>query len=382
MTQPTERLILSALPRREILLKMLTRLSFVAAMSALATAALAAPGGNLGVGDPAPKLIVKEFVKGQPISKFEKGKTYVVEFWATWCGPCKVSIPHLTDLAKKYPQVQFIGVSVWEQDQSKVKPFVAEMGAKMGYSVAMDSVPAGKSGNDGEMANNWMKAAGQNGIPAAFIVNGEGLVAWVGHPMSMDKPLEQVCSGNWDIHAAKSAADQEQAEKAKMMAMQRELQAAMKNRDFPKAIAALDKAIAEDPKMEAGQFGMIKFSILNMAGDSAKTAAYGEHLVSGPFAHNGMALNQIAWPLVDPDRPSKDPKLLAFALKAAIQGDKALNGKDAAIADTLAAAYAANNQFPKAVEVQTRAIELAKGTEFEKDPSFGKHLEAYKKAGK
>ncbi len=40
---------------------------------------------SLGVGDSAPKLEVKSFVKGDPISEFEPGKVYVVEFWATWC---------------------------------------------------------------------------------------------------------------------------------------------------------------------------------------------------------------------------------------------------------------------------------------------------------
>ena len=57
---------------------------------------------TLSVGDPAPKLAVKEFVKGEPLKDLEKGKTYVVEFWATWCGPCRTSIPHLTELQKKH----------------------------------------------------------------------------------------------------------------------------------------------------------------------------------------------------------------------------------------------------------------------------------------
>src|SRR5687768_14820567 len=72
---------------------------------------------ELGIGSPAPKLTVKQFLKGEPVTGFEKGKTYVVEFWATWCGPCIRSIPHLTELQKKYPQITFVGVSVWENSQ-------------------------------------------------------------------------------------------------------------------------------------------------------------------------------------------------------------------------------------------------------------------------
>ena len=76
---------------------------------------MAVPGvmaQTLKVGDPAPKIEVKSFVKGEPVKTFEAGKTYVVEFWATWCGPCKTSIPHLSELQKKHPAVTFIGVSV------------------------------------------------------------------------------------------------------------------------------------------------------------------------------------------------------------------------------------------------------------------------------
>src|SRR5947207_6844570 len=105
----------------------------LAALAVLARTTAAARADELSVGDPAPKLEVKEFVKGDPVKSLEKGKVYVVEFWATWCGPCRATIPHLTELQKKHKDVTFIGVSVFERerDAAKVKPFVAEMGEKM-----------------------------------------------------------------------------------------------------------------------------------------------------------------------------------------------------------------------------------------------------------
>ena len=172
------------------------------------------PGRSLGVGDPAPKLDVKAFVKGEPIASLEPGKFYVVEFWATWCGPCRVSIPHLTGLQKKHPDVAFIGVSIWEQDQNAVKPFVDKMGDQMAYRVAVDAIPENGNASDGIMATQWMKAAGQGGIPTAFIINKSGKVAWIGHPTSMDEPLEKIVNGSWDLTAARAGSRKESENRA------------------------------------------------------------------------------------------------------------------------------------------------------------------------
>jgi tetratricopeptide (TPR) repeat protein/thiol-disulfide isomerase/thioredoxin len=178
-------------------------------VTAAQTKTAAARVQSLGVGDPAPKLDVKSFVKGEPIATLEHGKFYVVEFWATWCGPCRVSIPHLTELQKKHPDVAFIGVSIWEHDQNAVKPFIDTMGDQMAYRVAVDAIPENAGASDGLMATNWMKAAGQGGIPTAFIIDKDGRIAWIGHPMSMDEPLKKIVGGSWDLTAAKAKSTNE-----------------------------------------------------------------------------------------------------------------------------------------------------------------------------
>src|SRR5262245_40700130 len=71
----------------------------------------AAKAVTLKVGDAAPALAIGDWVQGEPVTGFEKGKVYVVEFWATWCGPCRKSIPHLTKLqAENREAVTIIGI--------------------------------------------------------------------------------------------------------------------------------------------------------------------------------------------------------------------------------------------------------------------------------
>ena len=153
-------------------------------------------GQELMPGSAAPAISVKTWVKGKPIPKLEKGKTYVVEFWATWCGPCIENIPHLTDLAKKYPNIPIVGVGIWEDNADKrVEAFVKSMGAKMDYHVAY-------SGNKDGMAKTWMAPAGQSGIPASFVVQ-DGKIAWIGHPFQLDGVLKKVSEGTFDVAEAK-----------------------------------------------------------------------------------------------------------------------------------------------------------------------------------
>ena len=63
-----------------------------------------------------------------------KGKVIVIDFWATWCGPCKVEIPHFVEFQEKYGKagLQIVGISV-DDTADKLVPYVRDM--KMNYPV-------------------------------------------------------------------------------------------------------------------------------------------------------------------------------------------------------------------------------------------------------
>jgi thiol-disulfide isomerase/thioredoxin len=52
----------------------------------------------LAIGDNAPAISIDHWVKGEDFDTFEDGQVYVMEFWATWCGPCITTMPHLSGL--------------------------------------------------------------------------------------------------------------------------------------------------------------------------------------------------------------------------------------------------------------------------------------------
>lgn len=308
----------------------------------------------LKAGDRAPEFKVEKFIKGEPVTGFEKGHVYVVEFWATWCGPCIKAFPHLSELQKQYAgDVTIIGTNVWEDMRAPysedtyttVAEFVEDKGDIMGYTVAYD-------GGSKHMSNEWMKAAGRNGIPAAFVVGKTGNIEWVGHPMWLDVVLADVVGDKWD-----AATGQE-----KLSAVEKKLNSAFgASRSDPAAALAQLAEIEKEYPSIGDMFADAKAAWMAASGDTKGAAAiYAKNVDKMIKQKDAQGLNAVAWGMVDPAAPAENPDL-DLALRAAEAADQIAGHSDAAILDTLARVHFVRGDVAKAIELQTKAVDLAEG---------------------
>ncbi|HPC95262.1 MAG TPA: redoxin domain-containing protein [Sedimentisphaerales bacterium] len=290
-----------------------------------------AAAGRLGA--PAAPLTGLQWIKGGPV-QIEKGSVYVVEFWATWCPPCRTSIPHLTEIQRQFKDrgVTIVGIS--DETADVVKPFVAQMDEqkKMEYAVAIDP--------EGQVSKGYMEAFGIEGIPHAFIVGKDGVVLWNGHPMdAMDEVLQQIVAGQFDHVAYARQKAAREAEEARLLQRYKDY--------FAKVIANSDEA-----------------------------PSIGRQLVA-ESSDAGM-LNSLSWTILT--RVPDERRDLELARDAAAKAVKLTQENEPAILDTYALAlYELGRKYvAQAVTIQKKAVELTDNPQAKE--SLSKALQRYEAA--
>tara|TARA_B100000959_G_scaffold68598_1_gene72648 strand:+ start:877 stop:2061 length:1185 start_codon:yes stop_codon:yes gene_type:complete len=326
----------------------------------------------LAIGDEAPEISIDHWVKGNEVAGFEDGQVYVMEFWATWCGPCISSMPHISALQSDYgDKVLFTGVSS-EKELQTVTSFLKDTNKsdgklnwdRMGYTVAVDP--------DRSTYGSYMTAAGKRGIPTAFIIDANGKVAWIGHPMSMDEPLSEIVEGTWDLASASEEFKTNQAREIATRNFKMSLRKTQESGDWDAYISAIDTFIAEYGNNS--QLDDMKFMAL-LTGKKDKAAAYAwaNQMMKNNW-DSAMAMNSMAWKIVD-KMPAEDQNL-DFALKIALRGCELSNYTDPMILDTLARCYWEMGNRYKAISWQEKAVELGSGSSM--DESIVATLNEYK----
>lgn len=307
----------------------------------------------LKTGDDAPKIKVGSWAQGEGVKELEGDKVYIVEFWATWCGPCVAAIPHLNETYKKHKGEGLVVVgSNLGEDAATVSKFVKGMAGKMTYNVAVDDPSDG-----GWMAKHWLTAAGQNGIPCAFVVSKKGKIAYIGHPMELKESLLEslLSEPSTKSQSGPQAPAQDAAPSAKASELASRAQAEIRAGKLDAAeatIAQLHEALTPNlgylgglmeldlllaKKQPDDAIELSKLLCEDYAGNPAVIAAVAAHLVSQSDASPALqaAAEKIATPLGSGSGSGQGPALATLARIAFLKGDK-----------------------PKAVELQTKAIPL------------------------
>jgi len=304
------------------------------------------PVGELSIGDPNPGLQLAKFVKGDEVTAPLKDDVTVVEFWATWCGPCRAGMPHISELQREYgDKVRFIGVT--KEDEDVVTKFLGSVapGGKtwdevIDYRLALD---------DGSWTNNaYMRAANQNGIPCAFIVGRDGIVEWIGHPGSIDQPLKQIVDGSWDRQAAVAEFKQQ----AMFDKYAQKLNGMLRSGNFDAALSLLDE-MEESSGGKSMPLLNNRLMILMMADRAEEASSVRGELIEAAW-DDATVLNGVAWETATADNATD----LELALKAAKRASEIREDKDAAILDTLARCHYELGQLDEAIKVQQKAVDL------------------------
>ncbi|WP_027156030.1 TlpA disulfide reductase family protein [Mesorhizobium sp. WSM2561] len=225
----------------------------------------------LRMDSPAPAIKVQSWLRGEPLTAFQPGKLYIVEFWATWCGPCVSAMPHLAELQEKYKDrgLEVVGVAASEhaptadEARTKLDAWLTENCSYLNYRIAFDFT--------GEMGKLWMEPSLSLRIPTSFVVDRDGAIAFIGHPTELDKVLPKVINGRWRTSKQAKAGDakriaEDEARMVKMPIFEK-YYAAFKAQEWHTALSAIEEGVAlfpDDPNIRTCHANLLLHEMRDM----------------------------------------------------------------------------------------------------------------------
>lgn len=377
-----------SLMRSLIIAVVLVTLMVPISISFFTSPTVAIPSETLLVGSVAPKLNVEHWVqhgggKLPKITNFEPGKAYVVEFWATTCGPCVQSMPHLAELQTKYADKGLQIVSISSEPLDVVTSFLEnELADASGQKKKIGDITKAYSlttDPDGSSEKDYMLASNQDGIPCAFIVGKDAKIEWMGHPMDMDNILESVLQDKWD--RKKYIEEQKLIEE-----IQKSVGGLAKRKKYAEAVAAIDGYIAKvsDRRIQFGLYkSKIDLQIRSSAGATAITKSYQELFAT--CVDEPLFVQEVAWSAYENfvEGRIKNKELIRMAIEAIEKALPQVEGPAKAnLFDTIGRLYSAIGETEPAIKAQSQAVQLSDGSDQESFKEFLLELQAESKKTK
>ncbi|HYK44838.1 MAG TPA: TlpA disulfide reductase family protein [Parafilimonas sp.] len=292
---------------------------------------------QLTIGDNAPELRIGQWLKDGGFKPFEKGKVYLIDLWATWCVPCIVGMPHLSELQKKYKANGLEVIGITSEDKygntlESVKNFILKKDSLMNYNVAWVA-PSMKDTEEGIWLHPWMQQSGFGNLPTSFLIDRNGKIVYMGDPSTIDKTLDDVMEGNYDVTRLRE-----------------------------EYISGID-----------AEKTLLKFNhaLKTKVFDSAIN--YGLQLLTNFLYVRPNTYLVMGWQVAH-IQGEVDSQLLQIGYNAIIRGIQQTNFNSPAFYDVLAAIYAARKDYPLAIIIEKLAVALSEG-EMKKNQT--KNLEKY-----